>query len=713
MAQLRTIHSQENRLFQVDTPLGKDILFVDTFTGQESLSAPFCFDLRLFSPKADLELKSLMGQPVTVTLKAQGGDRYFHGHVTSFAHTGVVEGVAYYQMRLGPWTEFLRRRLNCRVFQEKKVEDILRMVFDDYKHLANYELQASSRKALTLCMQYHESDFAFVSRLMEEIGWLYHFAFHQDRHVLVVSEDSRNLHPDPLQPDVEFNDSPGSEAEDAIHRMEAVRTLVANKVRLKTFDFKNPTLPLEAYVNTQRQMGSLPEMEVYEYPGAYAFPDHSAGDDQAQVQMEALDAESMNFQGNGTVRSLACGQSFTLENHYAYQGDNAHFIATWIQHKGANNYFDEQAREIYGNEFTCMRKSVRFRPPRSTPRPIMPGPQTAIVVGPQGEEIYCDKYGRVRAKFHWDRSAGASDQSMCWLRVAMPWAGSNFGFITLPRVGQEVLVEFLEGDPDRPIITGSVYNEHQMPPWELPNQKTQSGILTRSSPQGTHANANALRFEDRKGAEEVWLHAEKDQRLEVEQDESHSVGHDRTKKVGNDETSAIGHDRTESVGQNETISIGKDRTETVGQDQAETVGRDLKETVQHNLSLSVGMDQTLQVGGKSQVTVGGDSSESVSGGRTESTGKDVTLAISGSSSLRVGSNVTESIGSDQSVQVSKTYTISAGDELSITVGAASFVMKSDGTITLNGNDLTLKASGQIGIQAASAVAVKGGTINLN
>jgi len=225
MAQLRTVHNQENRLFQVNTPLGHDVLFVDTFTGEESLSAPFRFDLRLFSPEPGLELKSLMGQPVTVTLKTDGGDRHFHGHVTSFAHTGVEEGVAYYRMRLGPWTEFLRQRLNCRVFQEKKVEDILRMVFDDYKHLANYDLQASSRKALTLCMQYQESDFAFVSRLMEQLGWLYHFTFQQNRHVLVVSDDSRNFKPDPLQPDIEFNDSPGSEAADAIHRLEALRVL--------------------------------------------------------------------------------------------------------------------------------------------------------------------------------------------------------------------------------------------------------------------------------------------------------------------------------------------------------------------------------------------------------------------------------------------------------------------------------------------------------
>ena len=713
MAQLRAIHSQENRLFQVDTPLGRDVLFVDTFTGQEQLSAPFCFDLRLFSPRPDLELKSLMGQPVSVTLKAQGGDRYFHGHVTSFAHTGMVEEIACYQMRLGPWTEFLRRRLNCRVFQELKVEDILAKVFGEYQSLANYELQARSTKALTLCMQYQESDFAFVSRLMEGMGWPYHFAFHQDRHVLVVSDDSRNFQPGPFQSGIEFNSTPGVEAEDTIQHLEAIRTLVATKVGLKTFDFKNPTLPLEAYVDTQLQMGSLPAMEAYEYPGAYAFHDHAAGDVQAQVRMEALEAESMHFQGNGTVRSLACGQAFTLENHYGYQGENAKFITLGVQHKGANNYFDQRTQETYSNEFTCMRKSVRFRPPRVTPRPTMPGPQTAIVVGPPGEEIYCDKYGRIRVQFHWDRTGQANDQSMCWLRVAMPWAGSNFGFVTLPRVGQEVLVSFLEGNPDRPIITGSVYNEHQMPPWELPNQKTQSGILTRSSPGGSAANANALRFEDRRGAEEVWLHAEKDQRIEVEQDESHSVGQDRKKQVGHDESTAIGHDRSETVGENESIAIGKDRRESVGQDQTETVGRDLKETVQNNLVLQVGQNQTLQVGGNAKTTVSGDSSETVTGSRTESVGKDVTMAFKGSCTLQVDRSVTESIGDSQSVQVSKSYTISAGDELSITVGAASFLMKKDGTITLNGKDLVLKGSGQIGIQAASAVAIKGGTINLN
>ena len=295
--------TQDDRLLKVTTPLGDDVLLLDHFFGAESISAPFRFNLRLFSEKDDLQLKELMGQSVTVEIGTFEGDpRYFHGHVVSFSHAGSDGGFTFYDMQVGPWLDFLRRRQNCRIFQELKVEDILQEVFADYGALATFDIKATSKDLLTMCVQYNETDFQFVSRLMEGLGWFYYFDHDDGSHTLVIDKDSPSLSPMPIQPDIEFNDSPGADATDAIDRFESFRTMVPNKLALKTFDFKNPKDPLLAKTDTQHQMGDLPDMEWYEHHGPYTYKEFEEGDDLAKLRLEEAEARSKGFRGSSNCR---------------------------------------------------------------------------------------------------------------------------------------------------------------------------------------------------------------------------------------------------------------------------------------------------------------------------------------------------------------------------------------------------------------------------
>jgi type VI secretion system secreted protein VgrG len=309
------------------------------------------------------------------------------------------------------------------------------------------------------------------------------------------------------------------------------------------------------------------------------------------------------------------------------------------------------------------------------------GPQTAFVVGPKGEEIYTDSLGRVKVQFHWDRLGQRDHRSSCWVRVGQPWAGGGFGAVQIPRIGDEVVVSFLDGNPDRPLITSRVYNAQNMPPWALPANATQSGFLTRSSKGATAANANAIRFEDRKGQEEVWIHAEKDQRIEVENNESHTVGNDRTKTVDHDETVQVNHDRTETVGNNETITVGVNRTEQVGSNETLSVGGNRNETISGMENLVVALTSTETVGLAKALTVGGA----------------YTVTVAGAMNSAAGLASAEEVGLSKTTMVGKSYTITAGDRIELKTGSAVLILESNGHITLRGTQLLIEGSGPVQI----------------
>jgi len=351
-----------------------------------------------------------------------------------------------------------------------------------------------------------------------------------------------------------------------------------------------------------------------------------------------------------------------------------------------------------------------FRPPLTTPKPRTRGVETAVVVGPDGEEIHTDKYGRVKVHFHWDRYGKRDGNDTCWVRVASPWAGSNFGAIYIPRIGQEVIVDFEHGDPDRPIITGRVYNAEQMPPWDLPANQTQSGILTRSSKGGAAGagmrdgvgDANALRFEDKKGEEQVWFHAQKDYLTEVENDESKWVGNDRRKEIDRDEFNTIHRDRTEEVDRNEKINIHGWRKEEVDQDETITVHKNRNKTVDDN--------ETTHIGKTKTETIVMAYMQNVGMGRMENVGLGYSLNVGMAMNTIVGLSQTSQIGRSKNTKVGKHYTLEAGDSITLKVGKSVLVMKADGSITLNGHDYAINLSGKKNVKAKGTITMKGAKI---
>ena len=427
---------------------------------------------------------------------------------------------------------------------------------------------------------------------------------------------------------------------------------------------------------------------------------------------------------------LAVGRLFKLSKQ-ARADQNREYLVVGAHSR--LDYNEYEAQEGAGADFTCsftaMSSKEPYRPRRGTPKPFVQGPQTAIVVGPEGDEIYTDNFGRVKVQFHWDRLGKQDQNSSCWMRVSHPWAGKNWGMVAIPRIGQEVIVDFLEGDPDRPIITGRVYNAEQMPPYELPANKTQTGIKTRSSLSGTPANFNEIRFEDKKGAEQLFIHAEKNQDIEVENDETHWVGHDRRKTIDHDETTHVKHDRTETVGNNETIAIGVNRTETVGNNETISIGVNRTEQVGANETITIGANRTETVGANESVTIGGNQTETVAIAKAETVGAAKALTIGAAYQVSVGAAMNTTVGLSQSEQVGITksvivgdsydtkvgtdYVLEAGDSITLKVGQSVLVMKKDGTVTLNGKDIGIKASGDVQLDAAGNIANKASTIHNN
>jgi len=362
-----------------------------------------------------------------------------------------------------------------------------------------------------------------------------------------------------------------------------------------------------------------------------------------------------------------------------------------------------EGRSAYSNSFRCLPREVPYRPPMKTPRPHIVGTQTAVVTGPAGAETFTDQYGRIKVQFPWDRRGKKDDHSSCFIRVAQSWAGRTFGSWYLPRIGQEVVVTFLEGDPDRPLVVGSVYNAEQMVPFALPANATQSGLRTRSSLGGSAANCNELRFEDKKGSEQVLFHAEKDLTKEVEHDAAHWVGHDetttvdhdRTEHVKHDETITIDNDRTETVHGNETITVDKNRTETVHLNETVTIGQNRSHTVSLSDTLTVGVARIHTVGATEAITVGAARAVTVGATQAITVGSDQTITVGGSETTSVDKDRSTSIGKTDSLDVGKSLTISAGDEIVLKTGSATITMKKNGDITIEGKQITIKGSGDV------------------
>lgn len=532
------MHSQEGRPARIKTVLGDNELLLQRFRGRESVSEPFEFTVDMLSENKAVDLKALLGTPVTLTLMLDdGSERHVHGRFRRLVQLeqGKDDLVAY-QGEIVPWLWFLSLYSNCRIFQNKTVVEIVEQVFKD-RGFSDYKLKLNgSYPKRDYCVQYRETDLNFISRLLEDEGIFYFFEHTENKHTLVLADYAAAVQTVPGEDKLLFTPSLGAAGETSqiltVVRAERVCSGVA---ALTDYDFEKPSLNLMSKVSGEQKY------EVYDYPGGYTAK--SDGERYSKTRLDELEQEELKVSGTSECRNMVPGYKFTLQQHY--RGDmNDTYTLLSVEHQGGDNNYWAPGNESfkYTNKFEAIPAAVVYRPPRRTPKAVVQGVQTAVVVGPAGEEIYVDKYGRVKVQFFWDREGKKDENSSCWVRVSQNWAGKQWGWVTLPRIGQEVIVDFLEGDPDRPIITGRVYNAEQMPPYALPANQTQSGIKSRSSKGGGSADYNEIRFEDKKGSEMITIHAQKDMDTTVENNDTQLVQNNRKITVDGTHTETIKKD---------------------------------------------------------------------------------------------------------------------------------------------------------------------------
>ena len=744
--------------------------------GEDCLSRCFEFEISAASGDPDIKASALLGKEVGVIVmagrEATQRKRYFHGMVDGFSFAGLDQDENwFYKLIVRPRLWLLSKTSDNRIFQEKSVKDIVSAVLDQHG-VSDYEWDLRGTLPLReYCVQYGESDLDFVQRLLEHEGIFYFFRFAEDKHTLVLCDDPQLLQAASGGATLVYG-ARGTDrynvggtisgGQGVITRFNRMDRIVPGSHSLTDYDFEKPSADLMAKTDNAKSH-SHADGARYSYPGTYI--EHGRGSGLADIRNQEDQAHAHMITALSTATMPASGNIFTLTKYPRAQENDTYMIERAFYHvsgrffrsKSTDKETDPYRQDTTIHEsleiqadlagfvalYTLVPKSVSYRPPRLTPRPVMKGPQTAVVVGPAGEEIYTDKYSRVKVQFHWDRLGQSNENSTCFIRVSSTWGGAGWGFIQIPRIGQEVIVDFLEGDPDQPIITGRVYNAEQMPPYALPGSATQSGWKSNSTPGG--GGWNEMRFEDKKGNEEVYFQAEKDHNELVKNNETRhigndwvesvvhdatqSVGHDRTESVDNNKSTTVGVDRTVSIGNNDTESVGKNRSLTVGVDETITVGSNSTETIGTNHTQTVGTNQTISVGaartdtvGAAEIrSVGAEQVTSVGAARQVMVGEAQTHVVGADDRWNIGSNQSVSIGKNQSISVGenanldagKTIVLNAADSITLTCGAATLQMKKDGTIVLEGKDLTLKGSGKINLKASSDVIVKGSKISQN
>jgi type VI secretion system secreted protein VgrG len=555
--------TQLTRLAQVSSPLGPDVLILKNMSGGDELGRLFEYELQLTSKDESIDLNQLLGKPVSLSLQLSAGSRYFHGVVSRCSQNVDTGQFASYQVTLRPWLWLLTRTTDCKIFQHLTIPQIIKQVFRDLGFSDFEDALSRPYREWEYCVQYRESSFDFVSRLMEQEGIYYFFRHEKDRHVLVMADAYGAHHPAPGYDSVPFYPPDGQHRErDHISDWRLAQAVQPGSVELNDYDFQRPGARIDVR-SAMRRPHTAGDYPLYDYPGTYV--QSGDGEHYARTRIEAIQSQHERVELSGNARGLGSGHLFSMSG-FSRQDQNREYLIVSTRYLIAQESLETGSASAglqFESALGCIAAQQSFRPLPITPRPIVKGPQTAIVVGPSGEEIWTDQFGRVKVHFYWDRHDQSNENSSCWIRVSQAWAGKNWGSMQIPRIGQEVIVSFLEGDPDRPIITGRVYNAEQTVPYDLPANATQSGMKSRSSKGGTPANFNEIRMEDKKGAEQLYIHAERNQDIVVEVDESHSVGHDRNKSVGNDESVTIGQDRLRAVLRNDTLHVGGAKSDSV------------------------------------------------------------------------------------------------------------------------------------------------------
>jgi type VI secretion system secreted protein VgrG len=544
------------RMIELNSPLGKDLLFKG-LRGHEELGRSSEFELTAVSSRADINPSDLLGKSVTVKLELlKGGPRYFNGYVTRFTQGGMVGRQYEYRMIVRSWLWFLTRTTDCRIFQDKNVPDIIKDVFADHPVASFENALNATYLPRTYCVQYRETDFDFVSRLMEEEGIYYYFEHSDGKHTLKMVDSDSGHKTLENKATITFHlPGPGKHTEDEhITALTKKVGIQPGTVALYSFDFEKPKADL-GVKSRLLQQHERADYEVFDWAGDYLQTDH--GDHYVRVRVDELHSDFERLDAHCNVRDIVVGRLFTLKNAPRPKQDGEYLIVSADYDLKNNTYESGEGEEAtYECSMSLLQSRQQFRPARTTPRPTMGGPQTAVVVGPAGDEIHTDKHGRVKVQFHWDRYGKRDENSSCWIRVSQPWAGKDWGTVSIPRIGQEVIVDFLEGDPDQPIIIGRVYNGDNMAPYVLPGAAVISGIKTK-----THKGAgyNEISADDTAGKEKITIHGQYDMGTTVEHDQTDTIKNDRKITVDGTHTETIKKDTTISVTQGkEVVTVNKD-----------------------------------------------------------------------------------------------------------------------------------------------------------
>ena len=644
----------EHRIFQVKTPLDEKLVF-RRMSGVDQLGRMFEYEIEMLSENLDLDLSALLGEKLTVMMEIFKGEekteRYYSGHVTRISQVGMLGRYAVYRGTLRPWLWFLTRGAKCRIFENTTVPDIVKKIFREHGFSEFEDFLTTSHQHWEYRVQYRESDFDFVSRLMEEEGIYYFFKQEATQHTLVLA-DSVSAHVSigsiPYFP----ADEHGRRERDHVSDWLIAKEVQPGAYAIRDFNFMKPSTDLELTSNAPNQRShahadlKIEDFTTELYVEGKEPKDRTTPANLARIRIEELQSQHEEVQGAGDLFEIHAGVLFKLKD-FPRADQNREYAVTSSRFELVENEYEtgisEDAISPYSCSFTAIDRIDQFRPPRITPKSVVKGPHTAIVVGGGkdsgggggNDEVWTDKYGRVRVHFHWERE----NSSSCWARVSQAWAGKNWGAMAIPRVGQEVIVEFLEGDPDRPIITGRVYNAEQVVPYPLPDQATKTTFKSNSSPGG--GGFNEWRFEDKAGEEEIFIHAQKDMNSVILNDKTESVGVNRSREVGNNESVIVGNERQHDVGGNEFLTVGKDQDVSVG---------------------------------KNHILV---------------------------------------VGDNQTVEVGKNILIKAGTQLKLECGAASLTLKKDGTIQISGVKVTLNGTGTATLSSGGKTKVQGSIVQVS
>ena len=728
-------YSQAGRPLRVTTPLGDDVLLLTGLAGHEAISQLYSFELALAAADPDrVAFDRLLGHEVTAHLELPGGRaRHFSGICSSICQGMKLRDLTSFTLEIVPSCWRLTRRVQSRIFQRQDVPTILRAVLKPVPDVA-FDLVGRYLER-EYCVQYRESDFDFAARLLEEEGISYYFVHEADHHRMIVTDRAEfpRLDPDRLA----LQDG-GSRVvdEQRITSWEKRQRLRAGKVTLRDHTFELPRDSLEAGATIQNSVrvgridhrlaaAGSEEMELYQWPGEYArrfddvdpngnrlnngqlakiLPD---GNRTAAIRMQQEAADALVIRGHGSYRHMASGHTFRLDeyDHAAQRVRSVHdgdYVVTSVGHRveAALDYRSgSEPVGSYQNSFTCIPAELPFRPARATPKPVIPGPQTAVVVrGPGDDEIYTDPFGRVKVKFHWDRDGGPSPDSSCWIRVSQPSAGGGFGMVFIPRGGQEVVVHFEDGDPDRPLITGAVYNPDQMPPFDLPAGKMISGFRSNTYPKG--GGLNEISVDDSGKVERMYVHAQYNKDEVVGYSRTAKVGHDATESVGNNLTESVRADKSVTITGNSLKRIDANETKNVAGNQSQTINASASRTVGASATDTVGVTSTMTTGVMQAVTTGVLSATTTGVVDLETAGVAKVLTAGLAYALNVGVAMNTIVGVSSTEQVGVTKSVTVGSQLEIKCGASRLTMDAGGKVTIEGTEFLFKASGNVQIKGA-------------